>query len=370
MNNIVKNLVLSTDGHEYPLHSMSWCGSPIVDACAVQADYGNLLVLTKDGRLHGVDFDAGVCLDLCAADLPVLADTDDNPCFGAACHRLHASSDGKYAAIVVDRGCEGLVVEVQSGVVTMHLNGGDYHEETVPFSACFLRYEGRNVFIHRTAWNRLDAADPATGESLTDRHIAPYLTAQDQPAHYLDYFHGQLRPSPDGSRLFDDGWCWQPVSIPRTWSVANWLSSNPWESEDGASVVDVTARDDWNTPACWISENHIALWGLADWDHEEFAETGQGPGVRVFDATESKQSSDRRWPMGGVAGRVLDLFSDGEHLYVAAETGTTVWDIASGSQIAGLDGFIARLHDSARRTLVAITSDSIVEFPIPWRAAK
>lgn len=72
--------------------------------------------------------------------------------------------------------------------------------------------------------------------------------------------------------------------------------------------------------------------------------------------------------MGGVAGRVLDLFSDGEHLYVAAETGTTVWDIASGSQIAGLDGFIARLHDSARRTLVAITSDSIVEFPIPWRA--
>lgn len=297
VNTIVKSSVQSTEGLEYPLRSMGWSGSTIVDACAVKADYGNLLVLAADGRLHGVDFDTGACVELCVTDLPVVTHTNDKPYFGAACLRLHASSDGRYAAIVVNKGQDDLVVEVQSGAVTMRLDGGDYHEETVPFSACFLRYQSRNVFVHRTAWNHLDVADPATGESLTNRHIAPYETTEDRPAHYLDYFHGQLRPSPDGSRLFDDGWVWHPVSIPRVWSVTDWLGSNPWESEDGATIVDLTMRDDWNTPACWVGEGHIALWGLVDWDDNEFAETRQGPGVCILDVTEKKQSSERRWPM-------------------------------------------------------------------------
>ena len=49
---------------------------------------------------------------------------------------------------------------------TLHLDGGVYHENTVPFSACFVPFQGRDVLVHRTAWNRLDAADPATGKSL------------------------------------------------------------------------------------------------------------------------------------------------------------------------------------------------------------
>lgn len=77
----------------------------------------------------------------------------------------------------------------------------------------------------------------------------------------------------------------------------DWLRCNPWESEDGASIVELTMRDDWTTPAGWINERHLALWGLADWDANEFAETGQGPGVRILDVTESKQSQDGRWPM-------------------------------------------------------------------------
>jgi hypothetical protein len=212
----------------------------------------------------------------------------ENAHFGKPSYRMHASLDGRFAAIVVDQGQFGIVVDVHLGAVTIRLNGGDYHEGTVPFSTCFLRFDERNVLIHRTAWNRLDAADPATGTSLTRRDIDANQEPGDTPAHYLDYFHGQLLPSPDGSRILDDGWVWHPVSIPRVWSVTEWLRNNPWESEDGQSVVDITMRDDWNTPACWISKQHIALWGLANWDEEVFAEKEGGTGLRIYDVTPKK----------------------------------------------------------------------------------
>ncbi len=347
------------------LRSFPWPGDPILDACAVQADYGHLLLLTSNGALHGINVEAGISVLVCKVDLPDIENDDGNSHFGAPRYRLHATPDGTFAAIVVDKGQHGIVVEVQSGAITMHLNGGGYFEETVPFSACFLRFKGSDVFVHRTAWNRLDAADPATAESLTDRYIAPYEVSSERPAHYLDYFHGQLRASPDGSRIFDDGWVWHPISVPRAWSVTAWLGANPWESEDGASIVDLTYRDDWTTPACWINDKHIALWGLAEWNDEECAEAGQGPGVRILDATQNEQSSNARWPMEVNGATVRDLFSDGKRLYVAADSGTTVWDLDTRELIGELPGFTAHLHDLNRGILVAFGSDYITELSIP-----
>lgn len=354
----------ATNGQVFPLRSLAWSGLPILDVCAVSANYGHLLVLTTNGALHGVNFDTGTSSELCVVDLPDIPTGDDHPHFGAAAYRLHASADGAHAAIVVDKGENGIVVAVLSGAVTMRLHGGDYHADTVPFSACFLCFEGKNVLIHRSDWNRLDAADPATGESLTARHIAEYKESNGRPEHYLDYFHGQLRLSPDGSRIFDDGWVWHPVSIPRTWSVTDWLSTNPWESEDGASIVDLGTRDDWTRPACWVSERHIALWGLADWDKDELEETGNCAGVLIRDVTETEQTSDGLWPMNLDERSVLDLFSDGKRLFIAGGEGTTVWDLASRTEIAGFPDFTARLHDAERGTLLAFGPASIVELPI------
>lgn len=350
-------------------NSLEWIGASIVDACAVRADFGHLLVLTADGGLHGVDVDARSIAWLCSVALPVLPGGPANGFFGAPGYRLHAASDGRHAAVVVDRGCTGMVVETRSGVVTMNLNGGDYHEGTVPFSTCFLRFEGRDVLVHRTAWNRLDVADPATGESLTDRCIAPYETSGNRPEHYLDYFHGRLRPSPHGSLLFDDGWVWQPVSIPRVWSVTRWLTSNAWESEDGPSIVDLVTRDDWTQPACWIDEGRLALLGLAEWDPEEGEETAQGPGLRIIDLAAARRTADERWPMDSVTQTVRDLFSDGTRLYVVTESETTVWDLATRARLGAFEGFIARLHDRTRNTLVAVEPGRIHEFPLPWPVA-
>jgi hypothetical protein len=360
----------NTHSDNFPLRSFAWGGAPILDVCSVKADYGHLLALTSQGELYGINCDEVKSQFLCSFSLPDLpSDDEGNAHFGVVKYRLHASLDGKYASVVVDFGKCGIVIDVLSGVVTMLLNGGDYYEETVPFSACFTHFEGRNVFIHRTEWNRLEVADPATGKSLTDRYIAPYEVGK-PPIHHLDYFHGQLRPSWDGSRIFDDGWVWHPLSIPRTWSVTDWLRSNPWESEDGASVADLMFRDDWNIPACWISDRHIAVWGLAKWDDEVGEDVGQGTGVRILDADERKQSSDRLWPMDMRVNSVSALLSDGTLLYVVADTGTTVWDIASHFKITGLPNFSARLLDIDRQTLVAFGSDSITEFAFSWPNAK
>jgi hypothetical protein len=315
-------------------------------------------VLTADGTLHGVDLNARESARLCTTNLPGIAVEDGDSHFGKPKHRLHSSADGRYAAIVVDRGRSGIVVETQSGTPTMHLHGGDYYEETVPFSACFVRFSGGEAFVHRTAWNRLDAADPASGRSLTERYIAPYEAGGQRPAHYLDYFHGQLLPSPEGSLIFDDGWVWHPSSVPRIWSVTKWLATNPWESEDGASIIDLAMRDDWTQPACWIDERHIVMWGSAEWDEEAGEEVKRGPGVRILDVTAPKPSLREWWPMPSVQ-NVFDLFSDGERLYLAGDAGTTAWDIDSRAQVAEFPGFIARLLHPSRGALVSFGSDAI-----------
>ncbi len=359
----------SASTHESPaVNTLTWEHTPIVDICAVQAGYGHLLVLTTDGSLHGVDLDTGCRTTPCSVSLPPLPPPTGHTAFGTPAYRLHASPDGRYAAIVTDYGRHGLVVDVATGSPTMQLDGGDYYPHTVPFSACFLRHRDRTIFVHRTAWNRLDAADPATGASLTARDIAPYAN-DERPEHYLDYFHGRLMPSLDGSRLFDDGWVWQPVSIPRAWSVDAWLDANPFESEDGESVVSLTQRDDWDTPACWIDSRHIAYWGLADWDEDEFAETGQDAGVRILDVTEALQSNDRRIPMATEPDRIGNLFSDGASLYVATPDGTTIWSIGSGTPLGTLPGFVARRHDPVRGSLIAFDAGTIAEYRLPVPAA-
>lgn len=136
---------------------------------------------------------------------------------------LHASADGAFAAVVNDYGRFGEVLDLTTGRATLALDGGDYNEETVPFSLAFARHGDATVVVHRTDWNRLDVSDARTGELLTAR-------PSDAPEHKLDYFHGALYLSPGGSRILDDGWIWHPVGFPAVWSLDRWrpaIRGNP-----------------------------------------------------------------------------------------------------------------------------------------------
>ncbi|MEX3957556.1 hypothetical protein [Trinickia sp. EG282A] len=130
-------------------------------------------------------------------------------------------------------------------------------------------------------------------------------------------------------------------------------------------------RQDWGPPACWIGEQHVAaLWGLANWDDETYEDSEgamEGPGVRILDVTTTVRSPHSRWPMAGADDRVVEIFSDGSRLYVAAISGTTVWDIASRTQTLALPGFAGRLHDPIRGMIFAIESDRISALQLPWR---
>lgn len=351
---------LMTDNGSYPVRSLAMSGATILDACVVEANFGHLLVLRSDGEICGVNFDNGQVTSLCRVELPSLPTDVDGNHFGTAIYRLHASASGRFGAVVVDKGRKGLVVDTSCGTITMSLDGGDYYENTVPFSACFLRIAGKEVLVHRTEWNRLEASDPASGKSLTDRYIAPYEAAGERPAHYLDYFHGRLWPNPAGSRLLDDGWVWHPISIPRIWSATEWLCANPWESEDGKSIVELAMRDDWNTPICWISDHRVAMWGIVDGVDPESGEQRKRQGVQICDVTSTQRSSDEKWVMD-LIGVPRDLFSDGKHIFIVDEKSTAVWEISSRSRISILPNFLPRLYDGRRQTLIAMDGTELIE---------
>ena len=147
------------------------------------------LLLGENGLVTRFDADTGECRRL--AHVSLAAEPDHKPwCGHILKRRLHASPGGDFAAIVNDYGRYGLIIDLRSGQVTLALDGGDYHSETVPFSFAFVQVNGRVVAIHRRAWNRLDVSDPSTGNLLTARGPTSYQRGEDRPIHYLDYFHG------------------------------------------------------------------------------------------------------------------------------------------------------------------------------------
>lgn len=152
----------------------------------VDSPFGNLIVLGDDGTLTGFDTTTGAAAPLGGLELPA-PEAEEVGGLVLPQHRLHASADGSFVAVVVDGGETGVVYDTHSRRVTMQLRADDYDADSVPFSLCFVRHNNRHVVVHRTAWNRLDASEAATGLLLTGRGPTAY-TGDAPPEHYLDYF--------------------------------------------------------------------------------------------------------------------------------------------------------------------------------------
>jgi len=319
--------------------TLAWTGPGLLDVAEVRRPDGDLLALDEAGGISCIDLQSMAITRLGTVTLSAPFIENPGVFWMTPRWRLHASPDGAFAAVVFDGGRHGVVLDLGSGrcEVTMQLDGGDYHEETVPFSVCFASANGKTVLVHRTSWNRLDASDPASGELLTERGPTRYENDQ-PPPHYLDYFHGRLLVDPSGTRLFDAGWVWQPVAVPRIFDLLAWLGSNVWESEDGPSAKWLNLRDDWNFPACWIDGNRIAWGGVGDWDEEEFETAAAGPGVRIVDLRRESSAHDRKILMSA---EPLELFTDGRLLFAAHEGSTSVWVLETGESLKERKGFVA-----------------------------
>ncbi|MEU4245400.1 hypothetical protein [Actinoplanes sp. NPDC026619] len=292
------------------------------------------LALTDSGRLMRFDADTGVCAHVATSSVP--AEPDHQP-WGEhpLRRRLHVAADARFAAVVNDFGHHGQVIDLATGTVTITLHGGDYHSETVPFSLAFVHHGGRTVAVHRTAWNRLDISDPATGLLLTPREPAAHRPGEPRPEHRLDYFHGALHSSPSGRRLADDGWVWSPVGMPAAWDLSRWLDTNPWESEDGPTRQILCHRDyHWNIPMCWVGDDLLAISGIGSDDIAIL------PGVRIFDVATGVELHTFPGPRGA-------LFSAGRRLYAGAPDGLEIWDPFTGHRTGRLPGFVPTHHHPA-----------------------
>ena len=212
--------------------------------------------------------------------------------------------------------------------------------------------------IHRTAWNRLDASDAATGMLLTKRGPTSHGAGEEKPEHYLDYFHGRLVVSPDGRRILDDGWVWHPVGIPTVWDVGRWLDGNVWESEDGPSLMSLAYRDYyWDHGMCWLDADRICLGGIGDDDDRMI------DGARIFTAAEPDPSGRLAREQDAFAGPSGDFFADGRRVFSAGDDALTVWDVEAGALVARIEGFTPSRQHSRGRELVQISGERLLR----WR---
>ncbi len=151
--------------HLPPVRFIELPGTPVLTMTALPDR--RWLLYSASHELAVFDPDTGVRKTLMSVSLP--EETDEAWCNRHLTPRLHCDPSGHFAALVHDYGRYGIVVDLLGKRITMTLDGGDYHPETVPFSLSFIIHNERPVIIHRTAWNRLDASDPETGRLLTAR---------------------------------------------------------------------------------------------------------------------------------------------------------------------------------------------------------
>lgn len=338
---------------------------PLADLAAVpDGARSRWVLLFEDGVLVRWDADTGEHDRAGQIRLPP-EPTSEHPSGNGPMLRLHGSRCGGFAAVCRDYGRYGAVVDLRTGQTTLALDGGDYHADTVPLSFAFTELDGRTIAIHRTAWNRLDLSDPATGRLISAREFAPAREGEEPPAHALDYFHGELYVSPDGRHVLDDGWVWHPVGIPMVWDLDRWLMDNPWESEDGPSKVDLCVRAYcWGRGMAWLDDRLVALEGLGD-DDQRLA-----PGARIFDIeaqappeTAAEMPGSRTaqelfsfpGPSGGFFGGRGGLFS-------ADSKDLSVWDPKTGDRVALIPGFSPTHQHVGANELACITDGMLIRW--------
>ncbi|GAA4562651.1 hypothetical protein GCM10023176_04800 [Micromonospora coerulea] len=315
---------------------------PVMDIAPVTAEHDSVwLILAEGGQIGRFGANRGDWDVLAQSTVP-----EEAGCEAWAGHRprqrLHASADGRYAAVVNDFGRRGQVLDLVAGKVTLTLDGGGYHCETVPFSLAFVEHRGHTLIIHRTAWNRLDVSDAASGQLITARQPSAYRQGEPTPEHYLDYFHGGLHVSPGGHRLADDGWVWSPVGMPTVVDIRSWLDDNVWESEDGQSRHQLCQRAyHWNAPMCWLDDERVAVSGIGGDDEAMLA------GVRIFNAVTGTEMTAFAGPTGA-------MFADPARLYAAAPGGLELWDPVTGQRTGTVEGFVPTHHHIGAGELASV----------------
>ncbi|MER7913613.1 hypothetical protein [Streptomyces sp. NPDC096068] len=313
---------------------------PVIDLAATAR---GPLLLGEDGRLLLWDPRGGGCTEVARSSVVPAAGAEPW-CGRVQTRRLHASADGRFAAVVIDYGRRGEILDLTTGSVTRAPENDGYHSDTVPYSLAFTVHDGRTVALYRSAWNRITACDPATGRTLTE---IP-MDGEDSP--WKSLFHGRLLPSPTGTRVASDGWLWHPWGSVAVWNLAAWLAEGVAAWPDAVDWTLVGGCDYyWDRPVVWLDDHRLAVGGIGD-DEEllvngatVYAFTG-GSGTRP-EATVFAGPHGRFHAAGGL------LFSDGED-------GMDVWDPVDGARLGTVPGFRPTHQDHAAGELLQLDAEA------------
>lgn len=256
---------------------------------------------------------------------------------------LHVSPDGLTAAVVENRGLSGVVVELSTGDITMMIDRGPHLVERARFPLAFVRHEGNVLLVHATAWNRLDAFDPKTGECVTTRPGGP----GEALAHNVEYVSSSLLASPDGAWMADNGFTAKAAGMVSAFRLGAWLGpgGNRWEPDDGPSKRYLCQRQDfWNGPLAWVGPGTLAVWGYGP------GRASLMPAVILFDVDSGEAL---RWFSGPRGELVFDewLFSLGDG------DGVSVWDTATGERLLHDAGFQPLRYSRGTKQFLTTSTD-------------
>jgi hypothetical protein len=259
--------------------------------------------------------------------------------------KLYVSHAGDFAAVVNNKGGDGLVINLLERRLTMKFSRSEYHHGVTPFPVAFFERDGKAYLVHGSGWNMLDISDPQTGQELTKREYPEWKKGDPRPEHYLDYFHSTLSVSPDQERIAEWGWAWSPVGSIRTWSLKAWLDDNPWESEDGGSRKHFEGRNYyWDGPMCWVDNRTLAIWGYGKDDYCLI------PAVSFYDVETGERS---RWfvgPMNYHGGFIFDRW-----LYsFSTKYGVEIWDIVTAERLLHDADFVPTAYHQRAKCFITL----------------
>ncbi|MFD1884177.1 hypothetical protein [Paenibacillus wenxiniae] len=240
-----------------------------------------LLALTDQLQLWQIELRTGLTRQLATIELFEFEPHHPVQFIVSPCGRLAGISNrfGKYA----------IIVELASGTTILSLERGEYHYDKSTYPLAFIRQNEQLLLAHGTDWNRLElTALLPEMKSLSTRTIPNRQGESDaEKAHYLDYFHGKLHSSPNGTFLAETGWVWAPAGVTRVWSNREWLA-NVWESEDGTSLDSFwKPLIDWDLPMVWLNDELLAIWGQLDedlLDEEDWEVEGTQSAIMIYNA--------------------------------------------------------------------------------------
>jgi hypothetical protein len=222
-----------------------------------------------------------------------------------------------YIAIAQTFGSFGVVLERQTGNVIYKLNRGDYGNaiDNSMFSVAFLLHGDREVVVHATNWNRLDATSLPDLIPLTERG-----DVDDQ------YFQAMLTVSPDYRYIISNGWVWHPFGAMKSWDATAWITTSPTLAEDAKGELPYSEYL-WDRPIAFVDDRTFIVWGgepIGDrMDHDS--------AICFHDVVTGEEKNSFPVPFDGELG----IFDDSIYL-MNKDNGTIVYDARTFSPLKQL----------------------------------